>query len=263
MTYHRAETAIIRCISVGGPNNIYQWQANDTDIPGESMENLTLTNVNVSTGGKYTCVVINAAGNDSDSTFIFIAPYFVSQPINITTTNGSSVNLLCIAEAFPSPSYQWAHGGLEPIREELLSSVSNLIFDPVLFGDEGDYYCTVTSRKEIEQSEDATLTSENCVSLGWYCCYQICCVGTAAIRSVGLVLLLSDLLGWYCCYQICWVGTAAISLLVSSPCTSLATLGFLMKFALFFSHKTTVRVKLKFDVQVHMPFLILCTKFET
>ena len=39
--------------------------------------------------------------------------------------------------------------------------------------------------------------------------------------------------------------------------------GFFMKFALFCSQKTTVRVKLKFGVQVRKPFLILCTKFET
>ena len=40
-------------------------------------------------------------------------------------------------------------------------------------------------------------------------------------------------------------------------------LGFFTKFALFCSQKTTVRVKLKFGMQVRMPFLILCTKFET
>ena len=40
-------------------------------------------------------------------------------------------------------------------------------------------------------------------------------------------------------------------------------LGFFMKFVLFCSQKTIVRVKLKFGVQVRMPFLILCDKFET
>ena len=37
---------------------------------------------------------------------------------------------------------------------------ANLNFDPVLFGDEGNYYCNVTSRDEVAHSLDATLTGE-------------------------------------------------------------------------------------------------------
>ena len=70
------------CTSVGGPDNTYQWQANDTNTQGETMENLTLTNVDASTGGIYTCVVTNAAGSDFDSTFLCIAPYFTTEPVN-------------------------------------------------------------------------------------------------------------------------------------------------------------------------------------
>ena len=129
------------CISLGGPSNAYQWQANDTNNPGETTENLTLPGVNASNGGMYTCVVTNAAGNDSDSTFLFIAPYFISQPVDEETTNGSSVTFQCVAEAFPSPSYQWARTDGEPVRADLATRESSFIFDPTLFGDEGDYYC--------------------------------------------------------------------------------------------------------------------------
>ena len=71
------------------------------------MENLTLANVNASTGGMYTCVVTNAAGNNSDSTFLFISPYFITERVDEETTNGSLVTLQCVAEAFPSPDYLW------------------------------------------------------------------------------------------------------------------------------------------------------------
>ena len=41
-----------------------------------------------------------AAGSDADSTFLFIASYFVVEPINQEVANGSLVTLTCIAEAF-------------------------------------------------------------------------------------------------------------------------------------------------------------------
>ena len=146
------------CTSLGGTGNTYQWQANDTNIPGETTEVLTLADVDASIGGMYTCVVTNAAGSDSDSTFIFISPYFISQPVNEETINGSSVTLQCVAEAFPSPSYQWERTDGAPIRDIIANDTNSLVFLPVLFGDEGDYYCNATSRTEIAHSEDATLT---------------------------------------------------------------------------------------------------------
>ena len=159
-TYNRNNTALLLCTSQGGPGNTYQWQANDTDIQGETMEMLTLNNVDASTGGLYTCVVTNAAGNDSASTYIFIAPYFTSQPKNEKVTNGSSVTLQCVAEAFPSPSYLWARTDGMPIRGTLLTTTDSFNFDPVMFGDEGDYFCNATSRNEVARSQDATLTGE-------------------------------------------------------------------------------------------------------
>ena len=159
-TQHRGDAAVLMCTSQGGPNNTYQWQANDTDIPGETTETLTMANVNASTGGMYTCVVTNAAGSDSDSTFIFIAPYFISEPVNLEATNGTSVTLQCVAEAFPSPSYLWARTDRQPIREEVITASNLLNIDPVLFGYQGDYYCIATSREEVARSRDATLTSK-------------------------------------------------------------------------------------------------------
>ena len=156
-TYRRRDMAVLMCTSLGGPDNTYQWQTNDTDILGEIVENLTLANVNASTGGMYTCVVTNAAGSDSDSTFLFIAPYFITEPVDEETTNGSSVTFQCVAEAFPSPSYQWARTDGQPVREELIMNASSLMFNPVLFGDEGDYYCNVTSRDEVASTTDVTI----------------------------------------------------------------------------------------------------------
>ena len=117
--------------------------------------------MNASTGGMYTCVVTNAAGNDSDSTFLFADPYFITEPSDELAANGSTVILQCVAEAFPSPTYQWARADGAPIRDELRTNMSNLIFSPVLFGEEGDYYCNISSLGTVYQSRTATVNGIN------------------------------------------------------------------------------------------------------
>ena len=64
-------TAVLRCNSLGGPNNSFSWRRvenamdafDDNDIRGE---NLTIMNVNANDGGDYLCEVTNAAGMGSD-----------------------------------------------------------------------------------------------------------------------------------------------------------------------------------------------------
>ena len=118
-----------------------------------------LPNVQASDGGMYTCVVSDAAGSNDASTFLYISPYFNTQPLDLQGSNGSSAVFMCIAESFPSPVYQWHRVDEEPIREELVTHTSMLVFSPVVFGDEGEYYCSVTSLESTVHSLNATLSS--------------------------------------------------------------------------------------------------------
>ena len=145
---------------MGGPGNTFQWGANDTDIAGETAETLELMSVDASFGGNYSCVVTNAAGSDSDSTFLFIAPYFILQPVDQETANGSSVTLQCVAEAFPRPSYQWARADGELIGDIIVTNTNTLLIDPIFFGEQGDYYCNATSHEGVARSQNATIFSE-------------------------------------------------------------------------------------------------------
>ncbi len=122
---------------------------------------LTLTNVMAADGGMYTCMITNAGGNDSATTSVFISPYFISQPQDVGGDNGTMVTLTCAAEAFPAPMYQlsWVDGGT--IRMEVMGQDSTVLtFDPLLFGDEGDYICTAMSNGNQAQSQNATLTGK-------------------------------------------------------------------------------------------------------
>ena len=145
-SYERGDNVILNCVARGGPDNIYQWLVNSTDISRETSTTLMLSNVNASTGGEYSCMVSNSAGNESARTFVFISPYFTTQPEDRGGFNGSTLTLICEAEAFPSPQYHWARMDGAAIRDGVLGVHASLLsFSPLMFGDEGSYFCNVTS----------------------------------------------------------------------------------------------------------------------
>lgn len=133
---------------------------NGSDITGEFSSTLLLPNLLASNGGLYTCVVTNEAGSDEFSSFLYISPYFTTQPTDTLTSIGASIALVCEAEAFPSPSYQWLRMDGQPIQAEIVNDTNMLVIPSVMFGDEGDYYCNASSLNDVIRSQDATITSK-------------------------------------------------------------------------------------------------------
>ena len=132
------------CLAQGGPENEYQWQHNGVDLINKTVNTLNIDDIGAVNGGNYTCVVSNAAGNDSATATLFVAPTIVTQPADILTRNGTVVNFTCEAESFPAPEYQWEkyietmgmfiRVGSDPVLE----------FSPAVFGDEGTYRCVAS-----------------------------------------------------------------------------------------------------------------------
>ena len=155
MAFNRGDNVTLNCSTLGGPDNTYQWQRNGTDLDNETMQSITITHISALDGGKYTCVVSNAAGNDSASTVLNVFPEIVLNPKDANATNGTVRMLVCEAEAFPEPQYQWMRVSGENV---VGVDSSILVFDPVIFGDEGGYYCRATSNGVTVTSDTATLT---------------------------------------------------------------------------------------------------------
>ena len=140
--YTRGENVTITCISMGGPGNVYQWEKDGEIVANDSI--LTLMDIDASSGGSYTCTVSNLAGNDTATTTLYVAPYFVTHPENVETSNSSEVNITCLAESFPDPEYVWMRNGdSDLVREGVVTPnmPNSLGFRPVLLGDEGVYTC--------------------------------------------------------------------------------------------------------------------------
>ena len=153
------------CTAEGGPNNIFQWFLNDVPVNNTASE-LTITSSNDSSilsitpinatqhGGIYTCLVTNGAGNSSNTTTLNVRPIILIQPVSqIFTSNGSNEQLVCQAEAFPSPTYTWIQlDGKDPgVNTPVLR------FTPVMFGDEGTYQCIVNTGNENVNSTTSTV----------------------------------------------------------------------------------------------------------
>ena len=161
-TFNSTDNVILNCATGGGPVNVFQWSLNGNPLENEMAELLNRTSVTATEdGGIYSCFVSNRAGNDSYSTSLFISPMVTSHPSDVNATNGTvSVSFSCNASAFPEPQYMWIREGLPlPVTVSGGNTASPTI-SPVLFGDEGVYYCTAQSNLLTAESERAILYSK-------------------------------------------------------------------------------------------------------
>ena len=158
MVFNRGDHVTFNCSAQGGPGNSYQWQWNGTDLDNETAQTLTVSQISAADGGEYTCVVSNAAGNDSASTLLNVSPEIVLNPTDVLARNGTVHTLLCEARAFPEPQYEWVHVTETASGSVVGANSSMLVFDPVMLGDEGSYYCMATSNRVAVISDNAILT---------------------------------------------------------------------------------------------------------
>ena len=163
--FTRGEDANLTCISMGGPDNIFQWEKDGEIVANDSV--LSVMDIDASSGGSYTCTVSNLAGNDSVTTTLYVTPYFVTHPENVNTSNNSEVNITCLAESFPDPEYVWTRDGDSALVRDgvvMVDMSNNLGFRPVVFGDEGVYICVASIAIDMivqtQSSNPAVLTGK-------------------------------------------------------------------------------------------------------
>ena len=150
------DNVTLMCSSDGGPNNTYQWMKDGTVLDDESDSTIIVNVINASSGGDYTCTVSNAAGNDSASTTIYVAPYIVTPLDELTLTfNGSSLNLTCVADGFPVPDVSWDRN----MTDEVVADDSLLMIPTVTFGQEGVYRCLANATINGMNYEDSNITT--------------------------------------------------------------------------------------------------------
>ena len=157
--YSEGDDITLNCSAQGGPFNEYQWTLNDEIIANETGPVLDLVTIAGSDdGGVYTCTVSNEAGGDEDSFTVNVSPVINLNPASIDLDVRVIGFLECAASGFPEPTYQWFKVGGEISENVTGEDTSLLIFNRTYYGDEGNYFCQVTSGDVIINSSIATLT---------------------------------------------------------------------------------------------------------
>ena len=161
----------LNCSARGGPRNMFQWYQDGMALVGENSSVLTLTDITLEDGAEYECEVRNLAGPFTTTTFLLINPEITQHPSDINTNNGTEVMLVCQAEAFPDPTYEWTYSDGSTIALDSIEGIDTnaLRFLPAVFGSEGSYVCTATANNDTATSDMAVLY---CKYLN--CLYNLC-----------------------------------------------------------------------------------------
>ena len=105
-----------------------------------------MQSVNASHGGKYSCIVFNDAGIELSFAYLYIQPYFITEPQDIEIDFAESFTLECEAESIPDSTIQWqkqlSNGDFYDISNE---ESSTLVFEKALLSDSGIYRCVATN----------------------------------------------------------------------------------------------------------------------
>ena len=147
---------------MGGPRNTFQWYKDSMSLSGENSSILTIVNVSLNDGAEYTCEVYNIGPPANASTFVFIGPRIIQQPLDATVTAGNNASLDCLAESFPDPTYQWtfSNGSTLNLNSVSGTETDTLSFQPAEYGNEGGYVCIASTNNITATSDVAILFSK-------------------------------------------------------------------------------------------------------
>ena len=171
MTFDYGDEVNLTCTCQGGPNNMFSWLINGSIITSgtnsytisstEFSSILTISHISAPDhGGLYQCIKENIAGNGSDTTYVFVSPRFIIQPVQTLAVNGMNNNLTCEAESFPVSQYMWRKHEQDGSISDIGPDDYLLPFNPVVFANAGIYQCIATSNSITIYSNNATLYGE-------------------------------------------------------------------------------------------------------
>lgn len=143
-------------VATSGNGLTYQWRKNGTTISGATDSLLTITSVDATTIGQYTCVVSGACSPSaiSQNAFVSIAPSttITNQPIGQTIEEGRPLRLVVEATG-GILTYQWRKNG-EPIAG---ATGAEFVRASAVLSDAGKYSCDVTGGCGSESSAEVTV----------------------------------------------------------------------------------------------------------
>ncbi|KAK2908097.1 hemicentin-1 isoform X2 [Channa argus] len=152
------EAARLACEATGVPLPSLTWLKDGS--PVTSISNglqvlsggrvLALSSAKVSDTGRYTCVAVNAGGEQQKEydLRVYVPPNFKGEEVNATVMLGRPVELHCQSDAIPPPTLSWRKDGRPLFRKPGLTvslDGSLLKVDSAQVQDSGRYTCEATN----------------------------------------------------------------------------------------------------------------------
>ena len=108
---------------------------------------LSVSNVNGTNGGQYTCVAVNEAGAENVTVRLQVRPQILTDPEAQFTNARDDVTLECEADSYPAPNYQWEMMNRATGQYELIANETSntLTLDSIMFDKYGQYRCVATA----------------------------------------------------------------------------------------------------------------------
>ncbi|QQP38167.1 Uncharacterized protein FKW44_018670, partial [Caligus rogercresseyi] len=138
------------CIFGGTPLPEIRWRKQGGPLPPgrTTLDNYGKTSM----PGEYTCEASNGVGiakSYSISIEVHARPRFIVEPEIAITTEGETVEFLCEADGYPTPSIQWIFNGLKiekaPHQPNRLISPNRITIKSVAKTDTGNYGCNASN----------------------------------------------------------------------------------------------------------------------
>ena len=143
-------------VASGAAPLTYQWRFNGTVITGATNTSLSVSNLQLTSAGFYSVLVVNPAGAASAALFleVQVPPGITAQPQNTSVPPGANALFSVSATGTPPLSYQWRRNGVEL---EGASSPGLTILNAQL-GDDAAFTVVITNSYGSITSSVATLT---------------------------------------------------------------------------------------------------------
>jgi len=146
----QGDTAVLKCLAPKAyPEPTTTWIKNGEHLDPSSSKritktdtgNLVIRDVEKSDAGEYFCQAENLVGtreSDRARLSVYIKPYFISDPIDVTAREGDNISLECEVGGEPKPKFTWTREDGKALSNE---KNATLKIKRVLSSDEGVYYC--------------------------------------------------------------------------------------------------------------------------
>ena len=130
-------------VVASGSGLTYQWQKNNSNIPGATSNTLNLTNISSSDAANYNVIVTSSScSNTSNSAALSVtpSPSITSQPVSLSQSLGTTATF-SVSASGSSISYQWRKAGTNIAG----ANSNNLVYSNLAAGNAGNYDVIVTN----------------------------------------------------------------------------------------------------------------------